>query len=307
MKIKLYKYTPHIMSFIANPMLRATRAKDLNDPFELNPTREVVEHIVASRKPTPEVMEFYKDKKQFAKLITTYEKGIISLSECKDNLLMWSHYSNEHKGGVIEFTFELRNESHSRTPVQRGLFQSMADNNYRYGIVKYRKNRTLELSLLSGSGYEQTNQIIDEIAFIKSKDWMYEEEHRFLVNLSYCNKTLVEDTSLNRRELESYNLAVEQIDDFLAIPPQNKFKHDLSVFSAINQFMDRSEFMQFVSINTASVTGIYIGEKMWDEQEEDIIASRSKLEKFTNLNNNINVAKVHPDKYELDFVRLWES
>ncbi|MEZ9656237.1 DUF2971 domain-containing protein [Vibrio splendidus] len=306
MKIKLYKYTPHIMSFIANPMLRATRAKDLNDPFELNPTREVIEHIVESRRPTEKVIEFYKDKGRLANLIKTYDKGIISLSECKDNLLMWSHYSNEHKGGVIEFTFELQNESHSKTPVQRGLFQDLADNNYRYGVVKYRKNRTLDLSLLSGSDYEKTEQIIDGITFIKSKDWMYEEEHRFLINLSYCNKTLVKDTSINRKELENHNITPEQIDTYLAIPPQHKFKYEQSIFSAINQFIDRRELMQFVSINNASVTGIYIGEKMKDEQEESIIASRSKLQKFTNLNNNINVAKINPDKYELDFVRLWE-
>lgn len=294
------------MSFIANPMLRATRAEDLNDPFELNPTREVVEHIVVSRNPTSEVMKFYEDKKQFAKLITTYDKGIISLSECKDNLLMWSHYSNEHKGGVIEFTFELRNESHSKSPVQRGLFQNLADNLYRYGIVKYRKNRALDLSLLSGSGFEQTEQIIDGIAFIKSKDWMYEEEHRFLVNLSYCNKTLVEDTQPNRSELDRYGLAIELINEKLAIPPQHYFRYEHSVFSAVNQFMDRREFMQFVSIDSASVTGIYIGEKMWEEQSKDISESRFELEKFINLKNNVYVAKVNPDEYDLDFVRLWD-
>lgn len=294
------------MSFIANPMLRATRAEDLNDPFELNPTREVVEHIVVSRNPTSEVMKFYEDKKKFAKLITTYDKGIISLSECKDNLLMWSHYSNEHKGGVIEFTFELGNESHSKPPVQRGLFQNLADKFYRYGIVKYRKNRALDLSLLSGSGFEQTEQIIDGIAFIKSKDWMYEEEHRFLVNLSYCNKTLVEDTQPNRSELDRYGLAIELINEKLAIPPQYYFKYEHSVFSAVNQFMDRSEFMQFVSIDSASVTGIYIGEKMWEEQSKDITESRFELEKFINLKNNVYVAKVNPDEYDLDFVRLWD-
>lgn len=294
------------MSFIENPMLRATRAKDLNDPFELNPTKEVIEHIVLSRRPSPEVIEFFNDEKGFAELITTYEKGIISLSECKDNLLMWSHYSAQHNGGVIEFTFELRNDGNSRTPIQRGLFKTLADNNYRYGIVKYRKNRTIDLSLLSGSGYEQTDQILDAMAFVKSKDWMYEEEHRFLVDLMHCDKTLVEDNKRNRNELESFNIPIELIGDKLAIPEQHKFKFDNSVFSAINHFMDRSKYMQFVSINTESVTGLYIGEKMWNEQRVKVIESRKKLEKFTNLNNNINVAKINTDEYDLDFVQIWD-
>ncbi|WP_349393654.1 DUF2971 domain-containing protein, partial [Clostridium perfringens] len=30
---------------------------------------------------------------------------ICSFSECKDNILMWSHYSNCHKGFCIEYDF----------------------------------------------------------------------------------------------------------------------------------------------------------------------------------------------------------
>ena len=129
MKIKLYKYTPYIKDFIENPMLRVTRAKDLNDPFELNPSEELLDFVVQSKKPSPEAMKLLLDKRGFFEFTTTWDKGVISLSECKDNLLMWSHYSKEHQGGVVEFSFEIEHQRHSRTPVQRGFFKEIYDNN----------------------------------------------------------------------------------------------------------------------------------------------------------------------------------
>lgn len=38
---------------------------------------------------------------------------------------MWSHYADEHRGGVVEFTFDLENQSHARTLVQRGFFKNL--------------------------------------------------------------------------------------------------------------------------------------------------------------------------------------
>lgn len=307
MKIKLYKYTPYIKDFIENPMLRVTRAKDLNDPFELNPSEELLDFVIQSKKPSTEVMKLLMDKRSFFEYATTWGKGVISLSECKDNLLMWSHYSKEHQGGVIEFSFEIEHAPHSRTPVQRGFFKELYDNNYQYGIVKYRKNRTIDTSLLDGRGYELTNQIIDSLAFIKSNDWMYEEEHRFLVDTKHCDVTLVDPTVQNLKELDRLGLPKVLINNKLVIPPEHKIQNPNDFMPGLDGFSNRDNYMQFASIAEGCVTGIYLGAKMPQPEIDAILHSSSGFSKFTNLNGNVYKAKIHPHSYDLNFERIENS
>lgn len=304
MKIKLYKYTPHIKSFIENPMLRVTRANDLNDPFELNPSEELLDFVIHSKKPSEDVMRLLTDKRNFFEYTTTWNKGVISLSECKDNLLMWSHYAKEHQGGVIEFSFDIKQQSHSRTPVQRGFFKCLADNNYQYGVVKYRKNRMIDTSLLTEKGYELTNQIIDNLAFVKSKDWMYEEEHRFLVNTEYCDVTLIEDTVPNRQELGHLGLSPELINGQLVLPPNHKIKNPNGFMPGINRFSIRSDYMQFASIAEGCVTGIYLGSKMPQTELDNVLRLRDELSKFTHLCGNLYQANIHRHSYDLNFEKI---
>lgn len=285
-------------------MLRATSAIDLNDPFELNPSQELIDFIIKKNKPSPDLMLLLEEEKQYVKLKTSWNKGIISLSGSKDNLLMWSHYSNEHKGGVIEFTFEIEYGRHSRTPVQRGFFNTLADNNYQYGEVKYKKNRSIDTSLLDGEGYKLTSQIMDRLAFVKSNDWMYEEEHRFLVDQSYCDATLIEDTPEAREELNMLGVSINLIGEKLAIPPNHQMVSSTSFMPYFNRFTVRSEYMQFAAIKESCVTGIYFGMKLPQDKLNHIHGSSEMLSKFTNLNGNLYKAIIHPSRYDLDFERL---
>lgn len=304
MRIKLYKYTPHIESFINHPMLRATSEIDLNDPFELNPSQELIDFVIKNYNPSPGLMQLLEHEKQYVKLKTCWNKGIISLSGSKDNLLMWSHYSNEHKGGVIEFTFEIEHERHSRTPVQRGFFKTLADNNYQYGEVKYKKNRAIDTSLLDREGSELISQIMDRLAFVKSNDWMYEEEHRFLVDQSYCDTTFIKDTPEARNELNMLGVSIDLIGKNLAIPPNHKMGSSTSFMPYFNRFTVRSEYMQFAAIKESCVTGIYFGVKFPQGELNHILGSSEMLSKFTNLSGNLYKAIIHPSRYDLDFERL---
>ncbi|ELA9428266.1 DUF2971 domain-containing protein [Vibrio parahaemolyticus] len=316
MKIKLYKYTPHIESFLNTPMLRATRTNDLNDPFELKPNQELVESIVTNEAPSETALSWLGGSQGFADFKLSYNKGVVALSECHDNLLMWSHYADEHRGGVIEFTFDLENKSHSRTLVQRGLFQELADNNYQYGLVRYRKNRSIDLSMISERGYKLWEQIVDQLGFIKSKDWMYEEEHRFLVDMNYCNKTYVPDNEYSRGRMELFDVSVESVSvggkNYIVVPPEHILrkagKHKecephLEMFFH-NGFAVRAEYLQFVDINPDCITGLYLGAKMKDEQVESILSDTARLAKFQNLKEDIYQAEIHSLNFDLEFKSL---
>mgnify|MGYP000919457495 CR=1 FL=1 len=123
--MKLYKYlTPERIDVLLNATIRFSQAEVWNDPFEFQPFYQ--DHI--EKNPLIQLHNF-------SKIITNYTKnGIIStkkqidayeyerkritkhdiykflnkkllalsLTEEKENLLMWSHYSNNHTGFVIE-------------------------------------------------------------------------------------------------------------------------------------------------------------------------------------------------------------
>lgn len=94
-------------------------------------------------------------------------KGILSLTNNEKNLLMWAHYSNEHKGFVVEFD---RNSE---------LFKNAFEVDYKeerpsVNIRRIEPNKTF---------------------LTKSIDWEYENEYRVFKNL---NEALIEDINLEK-------------------------------------------------------------------------------------------------------------
>lgn len=91
--------------------------------------------------------------------------GILSLTKKNDNLLMWAHYANEHKGFVVEF--DRKNK----------FFESKEKDNFIYkGIQKVTYSSVREYNFLVDNSW-------DEILLTKSKEWEYENEYRIIRRL----------------------------------------------------------------------------------------------------------------------------
>lgn len=96
-------------------------------------------------------------KKQFASI------GVVCLSEVKDSILMWSHYSDNHSGLVFEFDYSLP----AKIKVNEFPLK-----------IQYEKENTL-ISLTPKSHKQMHDQM--EIIFLtKYSDWSYEKEYRIL-------------------------------------------------------------------------------------------------------------------------------
>lgn len=91
--------------------------------------------------------------------------GILSLTTKKDNLLMWAHYANEHKGFVIEL-----DKSH--------LFfnQHKKYKNFLGQLLKVNYSKTRP-------SHEFSELDTVKIFLTKSKEWEYEEEYRMFLPL----------------------------------------------------------------------------------------------------------------------------
>lgn len=84
-------------------------------------------------------------------------KGVLSLSRKCDNILMWSHYTDNHKG--LCFGFQFSNEEAFANP-KRVRYQTHYDDIW---------------------GWLHTDgEIADRVLYSKAIDWEYEDEYRIL-------------------------------------------------------------------------------------------------------------------------------
>lgn len=86
------------------------------------------------------------------------KKGVLALSSKNDNILMWSHYTFNHKGVCFGFEFD----SDSFPKPKKVKYQTHYDDIW---------------------GWLYTDEeIVDRILYSKSVDWEYEDEHRIVID-----------------------------------------------------------------------------------------------------------------------------
>ncbi|WP_332763127.1 DUF2971 domain-containing protein [Pseudomonas koreensis] len=98
--------------------------------------------------------------------------GVLCLSEKNDDLLMWAHYADCHKGFVLEF--DPQSDFFNRKVGPNDSLRSLRK------VVYGQKRPEVTLS--------QTNE--EEFFLTKSDHWEYEAEWRMMLPLSEADKTL---------------------------------------------------------------------------------------------------------------------
>ncbi|TDX15726.1 DUF2971 family protein [Buttiauxella sp. BIGb0552] len=193
----IYKYTHLRFDFFDNLLIRATQKYALNDPFELRPSHKNEDDD--------------SDSESFEKLANSsyFDYAVVSLSETNNNLLMWSHYADQHKGIVIEFD------------ANRVLFDDYKD----FTALKY--DEDLEGEIIDDVENERRENInaghiqrvrynskrpsmqkfenILEHLLIKSDEWIYEKEHRIILPLLTADYIVVHEKHLDSIEFTLYD------------------------------------------------------------------------------------------------------
>lgn len=183
----LYKYMPYRPEFFENFLVRCSQRTALNVPFEMLPRLDylvALECDIAGRpsgrfgNSKEEVRQYFKDnltdhvRNHVSFSQDTRELGVISLTETRDNLLMWSHYADHHRGMVVEYD------------LHHPFFTELDGKTERLGRVLYRKQRSRDLYPDS-----ENSELVDlyGILFEKSDEWIYEKEHRVSRKLMNAN------------------------------------------------------------------------------------------------------------------------
>ena len=168
---------------------------DFNDPFdcriptnyhllEENEMEDYITQLIKKHKPSLTTESEIDSEKEYLRLkfanrdklqkdneVIEFEGfnervGVLSLSARWDSILMWSHYSENHKGFCIGFKEESLRQS--------GLFGKGGTVFYGDDFPKIKPNPNFDITMRDSFLKTHT----------KSLDWQYEEEYR-IVTLSY--------------------------------------------------------------------------------------------------------------------------
>lgn len=180
----VYKYVhPDRVDILENGTIRFTQPYALNDPFDSNPNYNLFRESVRKRTQallkdhSKQLSAFHYAAAQFfildqskhyleeMKRKLNDDFAILSLTQNKNNLLMWSHYADSHRGFVLGFDSDHHFFSKEPPRVMTPLTE-----------VKYSDQRPIVPVF-----EEATSQDVANILFFtKSKHWEYEEEKRML-------------------------------------------------------------------------------------------------------------------------------
>lgn len=149
-----------------NPMITYTRLVLSRDP-QLEGKQEALDQIATAIDNQMEIE--YERMTDVCRNIFSNGYLIVCFSEKKDDILMWSHYAENHTGYCIEYDFKALGPSHPRVR----MLHPVIYNDHFFDATEYYINAV--------SGNRDFNNLYGMYPTItKSNQWKYEEEWRMI-------------------------------------------------------------------------------------------------------------------------------
>ncbi|MFB2649527.1 DUF2971 domain-containing protein [Shewanella mangrovisoli] len=291
----IYKYMSEVaaISFLKDPWIRVTPKAALNDPFECRPTQLTKERIVKK----------FKGQKSLSTqpnlIIHNFEGvmdyfGIVSLSKSFNDLLMWSHYADSHKGLMLEFDLD---EIKKLTI----LYDDKIEDN-----VQYTHSRAFE-----GVG-NSLNEIRRHYFLSKSPPWGYENEYRLVLPINLNMKVAFDQESKESlHDMKVLGFSAElsrnksRFTEKYSLTHLNESDFDKLCDVWLNSSQSNTQFYQYIGYK--ALNRIYLGansnidlfKMLFDELSETPDPYRTFKSIITDEYNGIYHMKLDPDKYEL--------
>jgi|GEM_PF-6739760 len=289
--MELYKYVnSDRIDILLKGKIRFSQPSVWNDPFESKPYYkdhrprklnffELLHKFQETNiVPTKELEEYEKERKRITRddIYKFIHENIIglSLTEDKDNLLMWAHYASNHSGFVIEFDTK-HNFFHGN---DKYLFK--VECNEMRPEVETNEFASLIVEIVNH--IENNKKIPEEYlskisrVFRKSTDWIYEKEWRLITT---SNKAI--------------NYA--------------EFKDDIDVINLggdkdLNRGLIGDDYLAFLEIPISSIKAIYCGNKMKSSKIRKLFF----LTKYNPIFSHIKLMRAEIDDilYKLNYVTI---
>jgi hypothetical protein len=307
---------PLRQEFFSDPLFRLTQPSSLNDPFDSKPTKEAIRKKIAFMSDNKgegagfvsdeEINLNHADTKEY--LETELHKfGIISLTENPHNLLMWSHYADEHNGIVIAVSNSEETFSFSEDGISSSRIGEKKAVRVRYDNKRPSKDIPDECIF---SIYE--DEFFKHFALVKSDNWMYEKEHRFLIPIAESDVAILHvnnevnsidefEKYLGQRGIDFTRVGAKYIfeNENLNFPINNvaKVKYDVIVNSMGN-------LLFFKRLMPSSIQSIYFGCRVSNKTINEVIRNVRKNNRFS---SNVTFYRTleNSDRFDVDFEAIY--
>ncbi|MCL2024688.1 MAG: DUF2971 domain-containing protein [Coriobacteriia bacterium] len=193
---KLYKYStlnPWVIKNLQRKQIYLSSPEDFNDPFDtFNVGHELQESALKRLEimtgiPLSTLLDDNR-KEQFGEVINDGYKehpgfrnatGVCCFTEkSPDNIIMWSHYANQHKGICLEYDFAKHND------IIRSLYPVLYRDKY---IIRKLPEKPKEHILYDR---DQVMLLLIQAHLVKSTEWEHEKEWRFLRHINDGNREI---------------------------------------------------------------------------------------------------------------------
>lgn len=202
----LFKYMSSPRSFFEDGYIRLTQLCALNDPYEFSYCEDGLRQLVAD---FDEGYHFTKDICEYVEA-HKHKIGIISLTEAKDNLLMWAHYGDEHRGLAAGFSMNpilegKISERLFRPTVSLSSYDGYEPFDGKPVPIMYRKQPRYRIDRYdfdySCIDAEGADRILHDIFCQKSDEWIYEKEHRIVLRLEQADRVIIPKRHVEEEKL----------------------------------------------------------------------------------------------------------
>jgi hypothetical protein len=275
--MKLYKYlsTDAAMAFLKEPALRLSQNNSQNDPFEVLSTEIDLNRIKDATQKTIKICgKEFNSHRDITPYLDLY--GYVSLSKNKESMPMWGNYATNNKGILVEF------EVGEEDPLSMFDIDKTNDNDaYLSDNVIYNRERCYSKTINNFSA-EEINNFSKHYFFSKHESWKYEEEYRFALPFTNCNKVItLGNSNQTKNKLSSLGYKgdlAEEINDLTDLFYLAGFcKNSISKWNSVWRNYDAYQVMFLIKINPNKISRIYLGVNSDVEKMKEAIIEGSLL------------------------------
>jgi hypothetical protein len=186
------KMDKNTINMLKNGELFFSKPRDFNDPFDCcvdeiadGTDGDFIKYLKNKGKSAEYIDEILRQKNNgmliFEDLLKDDKSqdyfNVFCLSKKYDNILMWSHYADEHKGFCIGFRIRIWKDSLTIKCKEGYVKKILGDNFLPLYHVTYDDNRPAPYNII-----KQDRNIIRDFIYTKGKCWEHEEEYRIILN-----------------------------------------------------------------------------------------------------------------------------
>ncbi|MFB3947339.1 DUF2971 domain-containing protein [Aeromonas veronii bv. sobria] len=299
----LFKYLSfYDLSFFSSPTIKLSVIKHLNDPFE----SELTENIHDILNQTPPIIKgrvYTLNEIKGAIVDTISNLGVISLSETPRSLLMWSHYSDEHRGLCLGLDSNFLAQ-------QEEVYKKQNSFDYIFTPQKIKYDTIKDYSFLLNNKFddiaEYYNKAIIQGLLQKSDEWIYEKEHRLIIPLAMYDKMLISFDKINEPESKKriHNIISDLIEDGILeeIKPSlyrnRKKSRSMLTNGELELILNYKEIALLKDIKPEHIRSVYFGHRFDEDKLYQFMCNLEK-EPYPLQKSFINKFQISKDRYEL--------